>query len=87
MDVYIISKTDANHGGGPTEILGVYRCSYEQAQAIVEADRREQEREQTEKWERYQPRVSLEEFVGYSEKSYSIDRFELQDLGGRSEED
>lgn len=85
---YIITKTDAGHGGGPIETLGVFICSYEQAEAVVENDRREERAERSQRFEAASGRLSMgrEDYLAMYEKSYSITRHQLQDLGGRDEE-
>ena len=82
---YLISKTDAGHGGGPVEVLGIYLCSYEQAQAVVEDDRAEEHSSRVERWERDKNHFSgsEEDYFSMYEESYTVESHKLEDLGGR----
>jgi len=88
-NAYLITKTDAGHGGGPVVTIGLYLCSYEQAEAVVAKDRREDEADLRARHERDSKRrftMELDSYMAMYEKSYKIEQLQLQDLGGRDED-
>lgn len=90
QSAYLITKTDAGHGGGPVDVVGIFRCSYEQAQEVVEADRAEEIAELTAQWEKHlkdKGQHSLESYLSNREESYTISSQTITDLGGRDDHD
>lgn len=88
-NAYLITKTDAGHGGGPVVTIGLYLCSYEQAEHIVDEDRRTEEAERRVRFERDTARgfsMDFEEYMEMYRMRYSIEQLQLQDLGGRDED-
>ena len=88
-NAYLITKTDAGHGGGPVETVGLYLCSYEQAEEVAEEDRRSDEAERRVRFERDKDRgfsMDFEEYMEMYRMRYSIERLRIQDLGGRDED-
>ena len=90
QSAYLITKTDAGHGGGPVDVVGIFRCSYEQAQEVVEADRAEETASLTAQWERHiapKGTMGLEAYLAQREESYTISSQTIKDLGGRDDHD
>jgi hypothetical protein len=90
QSAYLITKTDAGHGESPVDVVGIFRCSYEQAQEIVEKDRAEEKARLTAQWEKHlkaQGRHSLESYLGNKEEDYTISPQTITDLGGRDDHD
>lgn len=88
-NAYLITKTDAGHGGGPVETVGLYLCSYEQAQEVADEDRRSEEAERRVRFERDTARgfsMDFDEYMEMYRMSYRIELLQLQDLGGRDED-
>jgi len=88
-NAYLITKTDAGHGGGPVETIGLYLCSYEQAQEVADEDRRSEEADRRVRFERDKGRglsMDFEEYMEMYRMRYRIERLQLQDLGSRDED-